>query len=112
MVAPTRTRRGAFDLTTVAIATWLPAEHEHRLQAEHLSWVHLISRLAALVMQRGRGASLASMVAGAVRPEGVLSGRGGRRHEATDGWLILDLTEKIGQRLRLCKLWIGRNSSM
>ena len=29
-----------------------------------------------------------------------MSGCDGRRHEATDGWLILDLTEKIGQRLK------------
>src|SRR5215213_6205732 len=69
MVAPTGRGAEPWSLKTVAIATWLPAERQASTSGK-TSFIGLshFSIGRARLMQRGRGASLASMVAGAVQP--------------------------------------------
>src|SRR5688500_6112937 len=79
MVAPTGRGAEPSTLTTVAIATWLPAERQASTsgRTSFMGATHF-STGRTRVMQRGRGASLTSMVAGAVQRSG-----GGARA----GWL-------------------------
>src|SRR5215208_5418122 len=122
MVAPTGRGAEPSTLTTVAIATWLPAERQASTsgRTSFMGASHFSTGRARL-MRHGHGASLASMVAGAVQSSSgkqidageacfappsrdELSGRGRRRHEAAHGRLVLDLSKEIGERFQALQI--------